>query len=188
MGGGAIPHRPTPLMPTPGGRRAGLAGPAEGWAGSPAPGAVRRHLKLSRALSGSRRLLNNEFRLSALLGCAQARHTHTHTHTHIQTRWADNLEGRGLAGLCISVSRWREPLGLVALVSVGSIGGRGGGGGEEGGVSVLSAPSTELAPSPAAPSWWYLGSPHQHGPARPPQDGLRAAGQGRPDRQSDFPR
>lgn len=78
----AYPSHAQSFLPIPGGKRAGPAGPAEGWAGSPAPGAVRRHLKLSRALSGSRRLLNNEFRLSVLLGCAQAHHTHTHRYKH----------------------------------------------------------------------------------------------------------
>lgn len=83
--------------------------PAERWAGGSAPGAGRRHLELGRALSGSRRLLNNEFGLCVCTPRLHAGCT-THTHTQIHTRWADNLEGRGLAGLRVSVSRWKEQL------------------------------------------------------------------------------
>lgn len=66
----------------------------------------------------------------ALPGCTRgAQRTHTDTHT----RRADNLEGRGLAGLGGSVNRWKEPLrGRARLpwsLWAASEGARAGGGG-----------------------------------------------------------
>lgn len=43
----------------------------------------------------------------ALPGCTRGAQR---AHTQIHTRRADNLEGRGLAGLGGSVNRWKEPL------------------------------------------------------------------------------